>query len=133
MLLLVEAMRTVHTQHPVPQVQPALTAGEQASLVQVFAATYLYAAMANVFCQDLLPSSIASVGNELRRLIDMTAADVATLDMWLATPTEQWSDAARALRDEATTHWKPHVRDTLGAYQARDAAQTAPAPAPASE
>lgn len=121
MLFFVEAMRTVYTGNAVPTSQPTVTPEMRASMVQLCAGTYLYAAIANVFLQDLLPESVSEVGEELRRMIDMTSADVTTLHAWLEAPADDWPTNARAMHDTAVNYWRPRVRDTLAAYQARSA------------
>jgi hypothetical protein len=126
MVLLVEAMRTFHPGNAVPVNQPTTTGTtERRDLVQLWACAYLYASISNVFCQGLLPDSVADVGDELRRLVDMTYADVNTLEGWLGTPDDQWTPVAKTLFDYANLSWKPHIADTLKFYQNRE--QQAPA------
>lgn len=130
MLLLIEAFRTVAPGPGVPQTQPTFTPEERAWLLQLLSCTYLYSAMTNVMSQELLPPSYTEVNPALQRVVDMSNADVVTLAGWLQ-PAADWPQEARSFHQWAE-QWKPFVRDTLGAYQAREQAARETAP-PTSE
>jgi hypothetical protein len=122
MVLLVEAMRIFQPGNAVPTNPPGAAGPSRTELIQIWACAYLYASISNVSCQALLPDGIADVSAELRRLVDMTSIDVATLENWLGAPDENWNPMARDLFDYTGASWRPHVRDTLGFYQNRQQA-----------
>lgn len=99
-------------------------------IVDAYVGLYYYTALANVLGQELLPqeaefNSEDPAHADIQALIDRTASDFAHMAQLLGSVDQNRLKASslQHLLDEAIKQWRPLVRYTSQAFEARRAAQ----------
>jgi len=128
MVLLVDVIKqftsttTLAQGSPVPPPQsPGFDPVTRDWILLLESAAYFYAGVSNFTLQSFLPPSVSALNERLRHLIDITNADFQMLDGMLQPVAAELKPPAKGFYEEASTVWKAHVRDALGAYQFREA------------